>query len=649
MKIVILGGGVAGLAFGIIMQKKGHEIIINEKGNSIPYGGNAFMMHEEGINVLKDILENEAAVPGITINQFLLKYPDDNVVTSTSMDSWRCMKRRDLIDSLLHAFNHSNIKYNRNFSHFIYEGSNAVAAVFENGEVEIGDVFIGADGCNSQVRQLLFGETEFTKVEVQEILGVVKNKKLASSLQGVFTKYQHPEKGISFGCIPFSSDEIIWFSQVDVNLIDRPLTTKKDIADFTKEALKDFPEQVQNILKETDFTDSYLWNTKDFDALQTFHSGNIVLIGDAAHISLPFTSAGTTNALIDARQLAFEIEDKASLQKAFVSYYSERIHAIKEHIQLGRKLKYSFLNPKSKTNQEIEIPLIKTVVNSVEKEIVNNKVEIVYFTDPICSTCWTIQPQLRKLKLSYAEHINFKYVMGGLLPSWENFNRGGITKPSDVAEHWNEVSLESGMPLHADIWINDPLHSSYPPSIAFKAAQLQHEEKSVLFLRRLNEFVFLEGKNIANIDMIINAAKQTGINIPKLLFDMKHKAGKLFNEDLEYTKSAGVSMLPTFIIKVNDVEKETLQGIQTFESFESSILKYAPYIPKSPPMQTAMDVFKKYPSVTITEFSYLTNSNHQQSKKTLNDLIKFGMIVKHETKAGSVFLSKSKIRTFVVY
>ncbi len=649
MKIVILGGGVAGLAFGIIMQKKGHHIIINEKGNSIPYGGNAFMMHEEGIKVLKEILENEELVPGITINQFLFKRPDDSLVTSTSMESWRCMKRRDLIDALLNAFNHSNIKYNRNFSHFIYEGNNAVAAVFENGEVEIGDIFIGADGCNSQVRQILFGETEFTKVEVQEILGVVKNKQLASSLQGVFTKYQHPEKGISFGCIPFSADEIIWFSQFDVGLIDRQLTTKKDLADFTKKCLKDFPAKVQDILNETDFSNAYLWNTKDFDALPTFHSGNIVLIGDAAHISLPFTSAGTTNALIDACQLAFEIDNNTNLQKAFVSYYTERIDAIKEHIQLGRKLKSDFLHPETINNKQIEIPLIQTAVKPAEKEIMNNKVEIVYFTDPICSTCWTIQPQLRRLKLSYADHINFKYVMGGLLPSWENFNRGGITKPSDVAMHWNEVASETGMSMHSDIWINNPLHSSYPPSIAFKAAQLQHEEKAILFLRRLNEFVFLEGKNIANLEMIITAAKQTEINISKLLFDMKHKAGKLFNEDLLYTKTAGVSVLPTFIIKVNDIEKETLEGFHTFESFENSILKYAPYIPKSPPVQTAMDVFKKYPSVTITEFSYLTNNNHQQSKKILRDLLRFRMIVKQETKTGSVFLSKSKVRTFVVY
>jgi hypothetical protein len=45
--------------------------------------------------------------------------------------------------------------------------------------------------------------------------------------------------------------------------------------------------------------------------------------------------------------------------------------------------------------------------------------------------------------------------------------------PLDAAKHWEEVSKEHKTPLDGDIWIEDPLHSSYPPSIAFKAAQIQ--------------------------------------------------------------------------------------------------------------------------------------------------------------------------------
>ena len=29
------------------------------------------------------------------------------------------------------------------------------------------------------------------------------------------------------------------------------------------------------------------------------------------------------------------------------------------------------------------------------------------------------------------------------------------------------------MPIDGDVWLEDPLNSSYPPSIAFKAAEMQ--------------------------------------------------------------------------------------------------------------------------------------------------------------------------------
>jgi 2-polyprenyl-6-methoxyphenol hydroxylase-like FAD-dependent oxidoreductase len=55
------------------------------------------------------------------------------------------------------------IKEDRKFSHFIYSNDKVVAAAFENGEVEYGDIFVGADGGNSRVREAIFGETKFTR------------------------------------------------------------------------------------------------------------------------------------------------------------------------------------------------------------------------------------------------------------------------------------------------------------------------------------------------------------------------------------------------------------------------------------------------------------------------------------------------------
>ncbi|MEO5648659.1 MAG: DsbA family protein, partial [Ginsengibacter sp.] len=122
-------------------------------------------------------------------------------------------------------------------------------------------------------------------------------------------------------------------------------------------------------------------------------------------------------------------------------------------------------------------------------------VKLIYYTDPICSSCWGIEPQLRKLKLEYGNAIEIDYRMGGLLPDW-SYNSGGIGKPSDVATHWDEVSVHYDMPIDGDVWLEDPLDSSYPPSIAFKAAQMQDKEKAILFLREIREMVFLQKKNI---------------------------------------------------------------------------------------------------------------------------------------------------------
>lgn len=119
-------------------------------------------------------------------------------------------------------------------------------------------------------------------------------------------------------------------------------------------------------------------------------------------------------------------------------------------------------------------------------------IQIVYFTDPICSSCWGIEPQLRRLKLEYGAFFDIEYRMGGLLPSWDIYNSGGISKPSDVAHHWDEVSAYYEMPIDGDVWLEDPLHSSYPPSVAFKAAQIQSNEKALLFMRRIREMVFLK-------------------------------------------------------------------------------------------------------------------------------------------------------------
>jgi 2-polyprenyl-6-methoxyphenol hydroxylase-like FAD-dependent oxidoreductase/predicted DsbA family dithiol-disulfide isomerase len=633
MKIVIIGGGIGGMALAILLHKKGFRVIVNEKETKVPNLGNAFLMHSEGVSVL-DMFASYSTVkelPGKFIDKFILKNPNNNTLKYLKLDPWQCIKRSDLINYLYSLFPANKIKSNRAFSHFLYQDEQVIAAVFTNGDVEFGDVFVGADGANSKVRSTLFGKTNFTPIEVKEIVGVARLPSVAQSHSHEFTKFQSQEKGLSFGFIPTSNEDLVWFMQYDVKLMELVDETSISMRALCLALLKDFPEIVQEIIQANDFNTSYIWNTTDFDLLPTFHKQNVVLIGDAGHLAVPFTSAGTTNALIDAKVLFEKFTTETDLQKIFTDFYLDRAKFVEEHTILGRQIKQTFLNPKAAHIDELEIPLITHKASQNKLAPKYKKVHLLYFTDPVCSTCWLIQPQLRKLKLEYGDYLEIEYCMGGLLPSWDNFKSGPITSPETAAKYWDEVALEYEMPINSSVWLEDPLPSSYPPSIAFKAAQMQDIDKAIIFLRRLNEMLFVDSKNIVENVLLHNAAFEAGLDAARLMRDLEGKAQSLFEADLDLAKSLDITRLPTFIFTDKYDHSVDLKGFQDYEKFEDALLQLIPKAKKKPIKKDYENLFNIYPTLTTKEFSFLSDLEMEASEALLLDLYNKKVLIQYNS------------------
>jgi predicted DsbA family dithiol-disulfide isomerase len=279
--------------------------------------------------------------------------------------------------------------------------------------------------------------------------------------------------------------------------------------------------------------------------------------------------------------------------------------------------------------------------NNSTKELITEATEkpikVIYFTDPICSSCWGIEPQLRKLKLEYGNAVEIEYRMGGLLPDW-NYSGGGINKPSDVAHHWDEASRYYEMPIDGDVWLEDPLNSSYPPSIAFKAAQLQSEEKAVLFMRELREMVFLHKKNISKWQNIINAAKNVELDLDQLQKDYENKAQILFAEDLKLAKEYGVRGFPTMFFVDNKGNNEMVYGSQPYSSYESATLSIFPTVKKEEYSKDWESLFRNFNSLTLKEFSELSNMGKSESEKLLDELYSKEKLKKVTTKNGSLWI-----------
>lgn len=199
-------------------------------------------------------------------------------------------------------------------------------------------------------------------------------------------------------------------------------------------------------------------------------------------------------------------------------------------------------------------------------------VTLYYVTDPICSHCWAIEPVLRRFSEQYGDYFTFQTVMGGLLEKWHDGPidpANGIYKPADVAPHWREVGEHSRMPIDGSLMVDNPVHSSYPPSRVFKVIQAQHgDAKANEYLRRAREALFAFNRNIADdavMTDIVSSMELDGEAI--VLAAAQPAAQEALNEDFALARSLGARGFPSIIMVNEDNQGVKIVGGRPFENY----------------------------------------------------------------------------------
>lgn len=180
-----------------------------------------------------------------------------------------------------------------------------------------------------------------------------------------------------------------------------------------------------------------------------------------------------------------------------------------------------------------------------------NKAELIYFTDPLCCFSYIFEPILEVFLDQHRQEIIFSFHMGGMVPNSQSFfdPDNDIFEAKDVAKYWERFSALYHVPISIDMWINDPMESSYLPSIAIKAAQRQNNEKGFQYLRAIRKMIFVDGLNAEREENLLAAAKECQLDIEQFLFDMRHKAVDDFLDDLRKVDTLGIQFFPTIQYK----------------------------------------------------------------------------------------------------
>ena len=228
----------------------------------------------------------------------------------------------------------------------------------------------------------------------------------------------------------------------------------------------------------------------------------------------------------------------------------------------------------------------------------NQQLEILAFTDPVCTWCWGSEPVLRKLLLWFGDQIRITPVMGGLVEDIRDFydsaNKiGGDPEKSNaqIASHWLEASERHGMPVQVDgfrLFSADTV-STYPQNIAYKAVELCNPELAAKFLRRIREASAAEARETGKREVLIELANDVGVDVAAFIAHLDDgSAARAFEDDLATTRRYGARGFPTFLLRWGSKEL-MLRGYQSFHSMHAVISSLSGGLVKERPPEASVE------------------------------------------------------------
>ncbi len=355
----IIGGGISGYVMALCLKRNGVISNIYERKIDHTQAGLGFLLLKNGIDALNVLgLKSKVLKKGNPINFFKAISPDEKEIFTKPLEDCIAISRKNLMDLLSNEFDENHVKYNMSFEKINYTNKGNIDSIqFENGKQVKSDVYFGSDGIRSSIRNQIFPNTELASVGEEEIVGIVHLPELKNN-KDLFLKVIDSEQGCSMGLIPLLDNHYIWFFQFNSTLHQLSENRPENIQKFMTDRVVNYPKEFQKAIKKTDFNNVFLWVSKRLDLLPKFHNNNMVLIGDAAHPLLAFTSQGANSAIEDALCLASLLskqKPEEPFENVFEDYYAKRKDFIQKYIHEGDELIRDFLE--MKTSNEYKIPL----------------------------------------------------------------------------------------------------------------------------------------------------------------------------------------------------------------------------------------------------------------------------------------------------
>ncbi|WP_100399640.1 ClpXP adapter SpxH family protein [Bacillus sp. FJAT-44742] len=252
------------------------------------------------------------------------------------------------------------------------------------------------------------------------------------------------------------------------------------------------------------------------------------------------------------------------------------------------------------------------------------KIELYVFTDPLCPECWAFEPTLKKFIIEFGSYFSIRFFIASQLESRDSYDSKHKKNPKNLALRFEETAARTGMSCDGDVWLENPLVSSYVPSLAIKAAEMQGRTKAATFSRKLREKLFLEKQNVADEKVLYEIARATGLDENSFQSDFHSTCAiKALQCDIKTTREMEVDRAPTFVFFNEKIEEAGLKvpGSYPYEVYVDILTEMLGFTPKRADKLPLEDFLKKFQFVASKEVAVVYDLSLKEAESCLKKLM----------------------------
>jgi 5-methylphenazine-1-carboxylate 1-monooxygenase len=368
LKIAVVGGGIAGLAFALSLHQHGLSCDVYESVPDVKELGVGITLLPHAMRELAHLgLQAELEAVGIEnlesvffnrFGQYIYKEPRGRHAgyAMPEVGIHRGKLHRILFDAAVNRLGAERVHTNHRCVGVTQDVAGATVHFVQLSDGQslpsvAADVVIACDGIHSAIRKQFYPNEKLAFAGINTWRGVTRHKPILTGKSYMRVGSIKTGKMVIYPIvdnIDAQGNQLInWMAEIEGDSRDmNDWNSGGKIEDFMpifKSWTFDWLD-VPALIRNADQVLQYPMVDKDPIAQWTF--GRITLMGDAAHPMYPRGSNGSAQALIDARTLASELAQRIDPLLALQNYEAKRREVTSRIVETNRSLPPDFINIK---------------------------------------------------------------------------------------------------------------------------------------------------------------------------------------------------------------------------------------------------------------------------------------------------------------